>query len=139
MTFAARPVRPSGPIIQLSSPVTASFLSGGVSQAVTGYFVSTDGFVYKTAGPTLSYSQQEKWNSDAATVGNYEVRATVAAGTAPAGAALATWLACSTSRSWTLTSVITQTQSCDLTIEIRNATTLAVLATSTVSLISDAA
>ena len=127
-----------GPVIKLTSPVAVRFASGGVSSASTGYRVANDGFVYTAAGSSLSYVQQEQWDSIAATVGNYEVRATVNSGTTPGGSATGSWLNLGTTRSWTLTATIGTTRTCDLTIEIRDATSLSVLATASVTLTSDA-
>lgn len=128
----------SGPVIKLTSPVAVSFASGGVSTASTGYRAANDGFIYTAAGASLTFAQQEQWDSQPATVGEYDIRVTVNSGTTPAGSATGSWLNLASTRTWTLTAAIGTTRTCDLTVEIRSATTLAVLATASVTLTSEA-
>lgn len=69
--------------------------------------------------------------------GDYDVRATLASGSSPTGSALATWHDCGTTRSWTLTQTTVGLNTCTLTVEIRNGTTLAVLATATITITAE--
>jgi hypothetical protein len=127
----------SGVTIQLTTPVTLFFISGGGGFAATAYRVASDGFVYTAANSTGTYSQQEQWISNVALVGDYEVRAT-ASGDTPTGSALNTWLALSTTRSWDLTASPGNFLSTTLTVEIRDTATSTVRATATVNMTSDA-
>lgn len=126
------------PNIQLTTPITVAYASGGFLAANTGYRVANDGYVY-TGGwsVTPSYSQFEQWDSIPSTVGNYEVRATLNSGTTPTGT-LNTWLNLGTTREWTLTASTGNFLTCNLTIEIRDTATSTVRATATLTLESDA-
>lgn len=102
--------------------------------------------------PSVSYNVlnngTETWSSSSSgngSIGNwitptslagaaYDVRATVVSGTTPTGSATGSWLSLGTSQSWTLGTASVTTVTCQLTIEIRNATSLAVLASGTVNL-----
>lgn len=126
----------AGVTIQLTTPRTLTFISGGVLQAVTAYRVASDGFVYTAANSTGSYTQQEQWISNVALVGDYEVRVT-SAGDTPSGT-LNTWLALSTTRSWELTATPGNAFTTQLTVEIRDTATSTVRATAIINLNSDA-
>lgn len=54
---------------------------------------------------------------------DYEIKATKNSGSTPTGAAINTWLALSTTRSWQVNRSSLGTTSCNLTIEIRDAAT----------------
>jgi hypothetical protein len=127
----------AGPTVQLTTPLSLIFASGGILQAVTAYRVANDAFVYTAQGTSASYSQQEQWLSDPALVGNYEVRATLNSGDTPTGT-LGTWLSLSTTRSWVLTASPGNLLNANLTIEIRDTATSTVRATATVTMQSDA-
>lgn len=75
------------------------------------------------------------WLNAAGAVANYEARATVLSGTLSSGTTGA-WLNLATSRSWTLTKGggSAGIVNASFTLEIRDATTLAVLATATIDL-----
>lgn len=64
---------------------------------------------------------------------NYEARATVNSGSLTSGTT-GSWIALSSSRSWTLDQTSVGAISCNLTIEIRHATSLAVLDTASITL-----
>lgn len=64
---------------------------------------------------------------------NYEVRATVNSGSLTSGTTGA-WTALSSSQSWTLQQTSVGAVSCNITIEIRHATSLAVLDTASITL-----
>lgn len=127
-----------GPVIKLTSPVSITYASGGMFAAVAGYRVDSDSFVYTAANFNGVYSQQEQWDSDPTTVGNYEVRATLVSGDTPSGSALSTWLVLSSDRTWQLSASPGNFLACTLTIEIRDTATSTVRATATVDLEADA-
>ena len=125
-------------VINLNSPVTVVYASGGILSAVAGYRVDSDSFVYTAANFNGVYSQQEQWDSVPATVGDYEVRATLVSGNTPSGSALSTWLVLSSDRTWQLSASPGNLLACTLTIEIRDTATSTVRATATVNLEADA-
>ena len=128
-----------GPVIKLTSPVNVIYASGGLLPAVAGYRVDSDSFVYTAANFNGVYSQQEQWDSDPATVGNYEVQATLTpGGDTPSGSALSSWLVLSAGRTWELSASPGNFLTCTLTIEIRDTATSTVRATATVNLEADA-
>ena len=126
------------PKIQLTTPITVAYASGGFLSATTGYRVANDAFIYTGTGSVSpSYSQFEQWDSVPSTVGNYEVRATLNSGTTPTGT-LNTWLNLGTTQTWTLTAPTGNFRTCNLTIEIRDTATSTVQATAILTLESDA-
>jgi hypothetical protein len=127
-----------GPNIQLNTPVTVSYTSGGVFGAYAGYRVDSDAFVYTAANFTGVYSQQEQWDSDPTTVGNYEVQASkVGFGDTPSGSALNSWLPLSSDQAWQLFASGDYALSCTLTVQIRDIVGGVVRATATVDLFAD--
>lgn len=126
-----------GPLIQLTTPRTISFTSGGVT-ARAGYGLDPDSYVYTAANSAGTYSQSEQWDSIPSTTSNYEVRATLVSGNTPAGSALATWLVVSSFRSWMLTATAGNLLTCVLTVEVRDTATSTVRATASVTLTADA-
>jgi hypothetical protein len=127
-----------GPLIQLTTPRTVSYASGGIFTAVAGYRVDSDSFIYTAANFNGVYSVQEQWDSNPTTVGNYEVRATLVSGNTPSGSALSTWLVLSSDRTWELSASPGNLLTCVLTIEVRDTATSTVRATATVTLNADA-
>jgi hypothetical protein len=95
--------------------------------AVATYQISNDGTARDQDGTVL-----ETWLAVGA-ASDFQVRATLSSGSTPSGT-LNTWLACSTTREWSITSSSPATVSCSLWVEIRNASTLAVLAAATADL-----
>lgn len=76
----------------------------------------------------------ETWLQSGA-ASSYEVRATVLSGTSPTGSALATWLNCGSDRSWSQNSTGgAGSVSGIITVEIRSASSLIVLATATITI-----
>jgi hypothetical protein len=107
------------------------------SSAVAGYRLDSDGSMYRTIGSGTYTAFGGEWLLSGA-ASAYEARATLVSGTSPAGSALSSWLVLSSDRTWTLTTAATGYKTCELTIEIRNATTEAVLDTASVVLESEA-
>lgn len=107
----------------------------GTGSPSAGWRIDSDGNAYEILDGVDGTTYQ--WTADPVT--NYEVRATKTAGSNPTGSSLATWLACSNDRSWT----VTDTTANDivvysyLTIEVRDAATLEVKASASVNLIAE--
>lgn len=118
---------------------TVSYASGGLLQAQVAYRVASDAFVYSgTGSAVMSYAQQEQWDSQPATVGDYEVRLTRNSGNSPTGSALGTWLPLSSTQTWVLTASAGNFLTSNLTAEIRKASSGVVLTTATIILGADA-
>lgn len=104
----------------------SAYLQDGNYSYVGGsyvYFNST-GVVEGPAGTDYT------WRVSGASA-DFELYVSLTSGTTPSGSALNTWLSMSSSRQYTLSTAL---DSCVLAVQIRNATTLAVLATCNVSL-----
>lgn len=112
---------------------TVSF--AGTAVQTTQYQLSNDGFVYH--GNNGTYTSPYRWTADP--VASYEARVTLLAGDSPSGSTVGAWLALSTIRTWTSVDAVVDGTSvyCNLTVEIRNATSLAVVATATVTIIAE--
>lgn len=100
--------------------------------ATAAYKLDNDGIAYYKGPPTSYTAISSEWLLSGA-VGDYETRATKVSGTTPTGT-LGSWVALSTDREWVLTQSAAGSSSCVLTVEIRNATTLEVLDTATITL-----
>ena len=107
--------------------------SVGVGTARSGYRLNTSGIAEERDG--ASYSTLETWLSAGSSSG-YECRATVTFGTLTSGTT-GTWLALSTSREWYVEQGSVGTNTCEFTVEIRNATTLAVVDSAAITLEAD--
>jgi hypothetical protein len=99
------------------SPISAS----------ASYVINSDGSVRDHDGLLL-----ETW-LDAGAASTFQVRATLTSGSTPGGT-LNTWLACSTTREWTVTGSSPVPVGCVLLIELRHATTLVVLDSASVTM-----
>ena len=97
-----------------------------------GYRINSSGAEESYEGSGGSYASINTW-LNLGSAGDYDCRLTVNSGTAPAGSATGTWLDCGTSRAWTLTAPSSSKVN-NCTIEIRDGTTLLVLATATVTM-----
>lgn len=109
--------------------------SYGTGIRTASYRISSDGFVYY--GDNGIYTSNHRWTSDP--VASYEARLTLTLGTNPTGSAMATWLALSSVCTWSISdgtndaaAVFSYT-----TVEIRNATSLAVVATADIDIIAE--
>lgn len=67
----------------------------------------------------------------------FDAMLTVNSGTAPTGASTGVWLNLGTTRTWTLVQPVIGTKTNNCTLQIRNATSLTVLATATVVMEAD--
>lgn len=101
------------------------------SPGPASYEVNSDGKVYDQNGTIL-----ETWLLSGAAA-DYDVRATLVSGNSPTGASLGTWLNLASSHAWQETASLGSIKTCTLTIEIRDATTLTVLDTATVTVTAD--
>lgn len=100
----------------------------GTGTATATYSLVNDGNVKNHNGTVL-----EVWKLSGA-VGDYEARAHNQGGDAPSGAALDTWLALSSTRSWSLVAGVPQNLSCTLLVEIRLVSTGVVQDSATINL-----
>lgn len=80
-----------------------------------------------------------QWLLAGGTASNYDVRLTAVSGTTPSGPALATWFNLASNQVWTIVKAggSVGTVSFTGTLEIRDAATLAILATSTITFNAD--
>ena len=106
------------------------YFSRPVDTATTGYRLNSSGIVESRAVTT--YATLETWLT-AGTASNYEVRATVTSGTLSSGTT-GSWLNLGTAREWTVARATVGTKQAIFTVEIRNATTLAVVDAAQVTL-----
>lgn len=103
------------------------------TNASSTYRLESSGAVSKTtaSGGTTSLGD---WISPTSAAGaNYEVRATVNSGSLSSGTT-GSWTALSSNQLWVRQQTSIGTSSCNLTIEIRHATTLVVLNTASITL-----
>ena len=107
--------------------------SVGLGTAIAGYRLNSSGIVEKRLG--ASYTTLETWLAAGAASG-YECRVTVVSGSLTTGTA-GSWLSLASSREWTVQQATVGTNTCQITVEIRNATTLVVAATATIDLSAD--
>lgn len=115
------------------SDTTASS-SRSIGTATAAYEARSDGTVYRTNGNnTLVFL--ENWLAFGST-SNYEIKATLISGTAPTGT-LGSWSSLGTTRTWALSQGIVGDTTCTLSIEIRNAVSLSVVDTATVTLFAE--
>lgn len=107
------------------------FVSAGET-AVASYQIASNGKVYKIVGATTI--EIEQWCTPTSAAGNYEVFATITAGSLSSGTTGA-WLALSSNRTWTVTeSTSGSTSFAELDMQIRKVGTTTVLATATINL-----
>lgn len=111
--------------------VTVSSLGAGTRTA--GWKIDADSFVYTLKQAV--YTQRNQWTT--AAVADYQVRATLDSGALTTGTA-GSWLACSSDREWTVQETVAGiTSFAYLTIEVRSAATLIVLASCTAQIIAE--
>lgn len=97
------------------------------------YRLQTDGQV-RTSTVSGGLAFPETWIEPTSAAGSaYEVRATVTSGTFTSGTA-GSWLSLGSIRNWTCDQATDGTKTVTATFEIRNATSLAVLTTATITL-----
>jgi len=122
------------PLITAAITNKAVVATGTTIQPQAFYELNPDGKVYTGNSAAGTRALYETWMTNGVNT-NFQVRATLVSGPNPGN--VGTWLALSATRTWATvdtvqgdgTSAVTQ-----LTIEIRNASTLAVLTTATITL-----
>lgn len=107
------------PVIDIS-PRTVTKLGNGAGTITSTYRLENDGDVSNHDLIVL-----ERWIQNSTNYGGYECRATVTSGTLTSGTT-GTWLALSTSRSWSRDAGAATLEEAVITVEIRDATTLEV-------------
>jgi hypothetical protein len=113
----------SGDSATVSSPASAT----------VGYRLTSGGDEQQTSNGG-AYVDVGDWVIPKIAAGaDYEVRATATSGT-PSTGTTDSWLALSATQTWTVTRSSLGTKSCTLTIEVRNASTLDVLASTSITL-----
>ena len=121
--------------LTVSVPATLSDQTNTIStaDATTSFTVSNTGAISSVENNSMAGTWLTAGNASQVDVRLTQVSLT---GGSMAGSALATWLNCGTSRTWSLTNTTngTSTYTFTGTLEFRDATTLAVLDTATVTL-----
>lgn len=127
-----------GGFVQLTNQsVTAWKFSSG--SAIAEYGLDNDGTAYTQENSGASVDIPGEWWSKGSTSGlgaSYEVRATETSGTV-SGGTVGTWQSLSSARAWWVTRSTAGSKTCTLTIEVRNATTLVVLDSCSVTLTAE--
>ena len=115
----------------IGGPVV-SFTAGAVSDlqidpgSASAEVTFTNAGAYTGTGNITGFSGN--WITPTAAAGSaYEIRLTVNSGSTPSGSATASWLALGTTRTWTISRSGLGSTTSNVTIEIRRASTLAVL------------
>ena len=106
----------------------------GATATATVTFYNDGRFAYQEA-PSAQVVVADEWMTPRSTTeaAKYQIRATRLSGGTPSGT-LGSWLALSSSRSWSISRAASGTAETVLRFEIRNATTLAVVATADITL-----
>lgn len=115
----------------IDANVSAINSGGGASAA---YRVNTNGSDYQGVNGTFTVLTQ--WVTPASSGGNYEVFATVTAGSLSSGTT-GSWVATSTSPTWTRSQAVIGSNDVTLTMQVRQAGGTAVLDTWTVYLYAE--
>ena len=125
-----------GPRITLEPTYTVTDITVSPTNASAQFQLQSDGDVARITvttggGGTVDVGD---WITPISAAGaNYEVRATVNSGSLTSGTT-GSWLALSSTRTWTLTQTTVASSACELLIEIRNTSTTIVMDSSTVTL-----
>jgi hypothetical protein len=131
------------------SAIQQMLLAGGLSASLTGHTV-TDSAVgsavlssFGLANTGLatfatlnsgSGNYSPEWNPAGFPAASFEGRWTNTSGTPTSGDLTATWLGLGTTRGWTVSRGTVGTTACTGTVEIRDASTLAVLASASITI-----
>lgn len=112
-------------------------ISGGLLSASVGYQINADAGVYTKVGIAGSYALVETWCTPTTDASNFEVLATVTTGSLSSGTA-GSWLALSSTRSWTRDASAGNSELCVFTVDIRRIGTGTILDSATITLTADA-
>lgn len=115
---------------------TVSDVTGGARDALVGYRLTSTGLAQTQSG-TGSFGTVETWCTPTGEAVNYEALVTVTSGTLTSGTS-GSWIALSTTRTWTRDASIGLNELCVFTVEIRRTGTGTVLDTATITLEADA-
>lgn len=114
---------------------TITDASGGILSATAGYRLTSGGFAQSQIG--VLFTNIEQWCTPTSEASNYEVLVTVTSGSLSSGTS-GSWLALSSTRTWTRTASPGNTETCVFTAEIRRIGTTTVLDSATITLVADA-
>lgn len=124
----------SNVVISLTNQTILDF-TGGARSASTGYRLTSggqaDGLV------NVAWSNLGQWCTPTSAASNYEVLATVVTGSLSSGTT-GSWLALSSTQTWTRTASVGTSQLCSFTVQIRKIGTSTVLGSATIDLEADA-
>jgi len=123
-----------GVVISVTDQTISDF-TGGARSASTGYRLTSggqaDGLV------NVTWSNLEQWCTPTSAASDYEVLATVVTGSLSSGTT-GSWLALSSTQTWTRTASVGTSQFCSFTVQIRKIGTSTVLDSATINLEADA-
>ena len=109
--------------------------TGGARNATAGYRLTSGGQVQSQIN--LTFTTLEQWCTPTTEASNYEVLVTVTSGSLSTGTA-GSWLALSSTQTWTRTATIGTANTCVFTVQIRRVGTSTVLDSATITLEADA-
>ena len=109
--------------------------TGGSRNATAGYRLTSGGQVQSQIN--LTFTTLEQWCTPTTEASNYEVLVTVTSGSLSTGTA-GSWLALSSTQTWTRTATIGNSNTCVFTVQIRRVGTTTVLDSATITLEADA-
>lgn len=124
----------SGALIAITDR-TVTDATGGSRNATAGYRLTSGGQVQSQIN--LTFTTLEQWCTPTTEASNYEVLVTVTSGSLSTGTA-GSWLALSSTQTWTRTATIGTANTCVFTVEIRRVGTFTVLDSATITLEADA-
>lgn len=131
MTFAARPLFSTDPLVLITDQTITDILVANPASAA--YQLLNTGVCQRVTNSGTTFIQN--WISPQSGMSGYEVRATVASGSGGTlNGTTGSWLSLGTSRTWELTESANTLATRVLTIEIRNATTLVVQTSASITL-----
>ncbi len=123
----------SNVVISISNE-TISALSFAPDNATAAYRLNSNGQVESLVNG--SPTTLEQWCTPTSAAGNYEARVTVNSGALSSGTT-GTWLALSTSRTWSVVRSGAGSSSCNFTVEIRRTGTTTVLDSAIIDLVAE--
>lgn len=112
-----------------------SDFTGGARAATAGYRLTSGGLAQSLVNTT--FTTLETWCTPTAEAVNYEVFITIVSGGLTSGTT-GSWVALSTTQTWTLQFAVPNSGQCVFTAQIRKVGTATVLATATITLEADA-
>lgn len=134
MTFGLMMTAISGgaPTITLDASYTANSVVTDPVDATAQFELTNGGDIRKTSGNN-TVSDVGDWLVPKFGMAQFDAMLTVNSGSSPTGASLATWLNLGTTRNWQLAQTAVGTNTSNCTLQIRNATTLVVQDSATIT------